>query len=108
MHVQSGKTRLEGFEEIFVPEEVQIRIHAALEQNLITAELNQRFDPVGNSLLIQNVTQRISRRNTESAKRTTAQADISVIDVAFDYVSSHLIAVALAANLPGLLAKFAE
>ena len=75
-------------EQFFVPVERQLRVHAALQQDLVAAQGDRLLDLAVQLFARDDVALGIARPSREGAEAAAAGADVRVVDVAVDVVGA--------------------
>ena len=83
-----GKRRLMSRSSCFVPLELQLRVQAALQEDLVAAQRDRLLDLPEQLLALDDVAFRVARLAGERAEAAAARADVRVVDVAVDVVGA--------------------
>ena len=89
VHVDAGEVRLDVREQLFVPLELQMRMQAALHQDLVAPESDGLPNLLEEHVAIKHVGVGVVDFPVEGAEIADGRADIGVIDVAVDVVGSE-------------------
>ena len=87
--VDLRKVALDVAQQFFVPLELELRMQAALHQNLIAAELDRFLNLLQQLVALEHVAFRMLRRAIERAEIADRRADVRVVDVAIDVVGAN-------------------
>ncbi len=72
VHVEGGKMQLDAAEQIFIPIDFQIRIHPALQEDLVAAQADRLFDFAIKFIVFDDITLAVAGRAIKRAKATAA------------------------------------
>ncbi len=90
---QVGEARLEPAEQLLVVVDLQLGVVAALQQDLVAAQLVGLADLLLDRLDREHVALVVVRRAVERAERAERVADVRVVDVAVDHVGHDAVVV---------------
>ena len=88
MDIDLRELRLQGPERVFVPLQRQLRMQAALQQDLIPAESHRLFDLLVEGLQRKNISFDVIDRPVERTEVAHRRADVRVVDVSIDVVGA--------------------
>ena len=108
MDVNVRKASLDFAQQLQVPAQRQLWVHAALHENLRATDGYQLFNLVKNGFVGQRVRIVIFCVAAECAEGALGSTDIRVVDVAIDDVGANMVTVYLAATEVGPHAKIGE
>ena len=75
-------------EQFFVPLELQLGVHPALQQDLVAAQGDRLLDLLQQLVAVEDVAFGVSGLRENAQKPQTAGADVRVVDVAVDVVGA--------------------
>ena len=88
MHVHLGKVVFDATKKIFVPLQRQRGVHAALHQDLVTAEGDRLLDLFEDHVAFEDVSLGAFRPAVERAEVADRRTDVGVVDVSIDVVGA--------------------
>ena len=97
VHVHLREAALDLAEEVEVPVERELGVHAALHEDLRAADGDELLDLLQERVVGERVGVAVARVAPERAERALGGADVRVVDVAVDDVGADVVAVDLAA-----------